>query len=143
MDETNTLEAGPVSIPLSEIDVSYARSGGPGGQHVNKTETKAVVRFNLVSSPSVPEELRALAMERLASRLTTDGDIIVTSSKSRSQSMNTDDAMGRLSVMLDEAFTPDRPRKKTRPSRSQRERRLQEKKQNSQKKQQRGMRFED
>ncbi|CAN0598527.1 unnamed protein product, partial [Laminaria digitata] len=64
-------------IPESEISVEYSRSGGPGGQHVNKTETKVTLRFSVPSSPSLPETVKDKLMSRMRARLTKEGELLV------------------------------------------------------------------
>ena len=127
-----------ITIPATEIRIEFVRSGGPGGQNVNKVATKAVLRFNLRDSPSFPETTRQRAMTRLASRLTNGGDIVLTSSKYRDQSRNRADALIRLSELLAEASRPRKRRVPTRPSRAARERRLSEKKAHGRLKKERG-----
>lgn len=126
-----------VQIPASEIELSYARSGGPGGQHVNKTASKVLLRWNARTSGALSAEDRALLEKRLETKLTKDGDLIVTSEKHRDQSRNVDDAVERFAVVVRRAIRRPTPRKKTRPSRASRERRLESKRHRSQRKQQR------
>jgi len=126
-----------IRIPLREIRIDFVRSGGPGGQNVNKVATKAVLRFNLRDSPSFPEATRQRAMTRLASSLTNDGDLILTSSKYRDQSRNRAEALRRLAEMLSDASRPRKQRTPTRPTRAAKERRLAEKKAHGRRKQER------
>ena len=126
-----------IRIPLREVHLEYVRSGGPGGQNVNKVATKAVARFNLRDSPSFPEATRQRAMKRLAPRLTKDGEIVLTSSNHRDQSRNRTAVLERLAALLAEASRPEKQRKPTRPTRAAKERRLSEKKAQGRLKQQR------
>lgn len=121
------LEAGPVRIPLAEVEVSFARSGGPGGQNVNKVETKVTVRFRPRASSVLSPEQVARIEERLASRLTTDGDLLVSSERTRYRGRNREDALARLAGLLAEALRTPKRRRPTKPSRAARERRLREK----------------
>lgn len=114
-------------IPASEIELSYARSGGPGGQHVNRTATKVQLRWNLPASAAPTDADRARLAERLASRLTKDGDVLVSSERHRDQGRNVEDALERFVALLKRALARPRPRKKTRPTKASRERRLDEK----------------
>ncbi|MEN8151447.1 MAG: alternative ribosome rescue aminoacyl-tRNA hydrolase ArfB [Planctomycetota bacterium] len=128
MGETNGLKAGPVRIPHHEIDVDFARSGGPGGQNVNKVETKVVLHWHPRNSKVLSEDQLARLEEKLANRLTKDGAIVVTSSRFRHQERNREDALAKLGKMVADAVKIPRKRKKTRPSRASKERRIQDKK---------------
>lgn len=105
-----------ITIPAAELDLSYVRASGPGGQNVNKVASKAVVRFGLGSSTAFPDDLKARALARLASKLTRDGDLIVTNGTTRDQTRNRDAALARLATMLAAAVTRPRSRKATKPS---------------------------
>jgi len=107
--------------------MSFARSGGPGGQHVNKTESKVVLRWNALASPALSEQDRELLEQRLASRLTESGELLVTSERYRDQSRNTDDALQKLIETVRAAIKRPTPRKKSRPTRASKERRLETK----------------
>lgn len=126
-----------LGIPSSEIDLAYARSGGPGGQHVNRTASKVQLRWNLRESGALTEPQRAWLTIRLASRLSTEGELIVASERHREQSRNVDDAVQRFAQILREGLKRPKRRKKTRPSRASRERRLKDKKRRSDQKRQR------
>ena len=126
-----------VRIASLELELTYARSGGPGGQHVNKTSTKAVLRWNALASPALSDEDKALLSTKLASKLTEEGELVVTSEKTRDQGTNTEDAVEKLAEMVREAIKRPKPRKKTKPSRASKERRLRQKRQRSETKRQR------
>ncbi len=118
---------GTISLDPREIEESFIRSPGPGGQNVNKVATAVQLRFDLRASPSLPEALRARA-ERLAGRrLTKDGVVVITAARFRSQERNREDALGRLVALLREAARPPTPRKATRPSAGAKRRRLDDK----------------
>jgi ribosome-associated protein len=125
------------AIPGSEIDVEYARSGGPGGQHVNKTETKVTLRFDLTTS-SLPEEVKEKLRRRLATRLTKSGELLISADAHRERTRNMDDARARFIEILERALIEPKKRKKTKPSRGAKARRLSEKRKTSEKKQGRG-----
>lgn len=121
--------AGVVVIPAAELDERFSRASGPGGQHVNTTDSRVQLRFDLERSASIPGPLRERALRRLAGRLV-DGAIVVTASTRRSQWQNREDARARLAAILEAAFAPGpRTRRATRPSRAARERRIDAKKQ--------------
>jgi ribosome-associated protein len=113
-----------IALDPAEIEVSYIRSPGPGGQNVNKVSSAAQLRFDLMGSPSLPDAVKARAAGLAGSRLTTDGAIVITASRFRSQPMNRDDAVARLVELLRGAATPPKPRRATRPTLASRRRRL-------------------
>lgn len=117
-----------LSIPEAEIDVSFARAGGPGGQHVNTSSTKVELRFDVATSPSLTEEQRARLLERLSSRLTNDGVLVLHASEHRSQTRNREAVVARFAELLRDALRTSKLRRPTRPSRGAKERRLDEKK---------------
>ena len=123
------LEISPrIRIPAAEITLSYARAGGPGGQHVNKTSSKVLLRWNLRTSEALGEVDRAWLEQRLASRLTESGDLLLSGETHREQSRNVEVVLARLVSVLQEALLRPKKRKKTRPSRGAKQRRLNEKK---------------
>lgn len=126
-----------VVIPGSELSLAFARSGGPGGQHVNKTATKVVLRWNAESSVALNEADRVLLRKRLASRLTTEGDLLVTCETNRDQKRNIEEALARFEEIVRKAIQRPKPRKKTKPSRAAQQRRLDDKKRRSARKQDR------
>ncbi|QOC93128.1 alternative ribosome rescue aminoacyl-tRNA hydrolase ArfB [Micromonospora craniellae] len=122
------------SVPAAELRERFSRSSGPGGQGVNTTDSRVELSFDLAGSPSLPESLRARALERLAGRLV-DGVLIIAASEHRAQLANREAARERLAALLREAVAPPPPpRRPTRPSRGAKERRLAEKKRRSQRK---------
>jgi ribosome-associated protein len=126
-----------LSIPEEEVTFTTSRSGGPGGQNVNKLETRVTLRFDLAGSASLSEEQKARIQERLATRITKDGVLHVTSQRHRTQGANREAAVERFAELLRESFREEAPRKKTRPSRAAKARRLNEKRRHSQRKQER------
>ena len=120
-----------ITIPAAELDLSYVRASGPGGQNVNKVASKAVLRFALRDSTALPDDLKTRALARLAAKLTRDGELIVTNGTTRDQTRNRDAALARLAAMLAAAVTRPRARKATKPSAGAVERRLDQKRRRS------------
>ena len=130
-------------IPGSALDVRFTRSGGPGGQNVNKVETRAEVRFDLAGTDLLSPEERARAMERLAPRLTVAGVLIVDCERTRHRERNLREALFRMGEVLRAALHRPKPRRPTRPPRGARERRLAEKRRRGEIKEGRGSRGEE
>jgi ribosome-associated protein len=120
------------SIPESELNFEYARSGGPGGQHVNKVNTKVILRFDVQESQSLTGWQKTRILDKLATRINREGVLRVSSEKHRSQSMNRDAAVARVAELLDAALTVPKRRRKTRVSRTQKQKRLDTKKKRGQ-----------
>ena len=128
---------GRLKIPLKEFNFTFARSSGPGGQNVNKLNTKAMLRWDVTSSPSLSEAVRRRFVEKNRRRITGEGDVIITSQRYRDQGRNIADCLSKLRDLLDGATVVPKVRKKTKPSRAAKRRRLEDKKTNSRKKQSR------
>jgi ribosome-associated protein len=120
-----------VSVPETELEFSAARSSGPGGQSVNTTSSKVELRWNVRESSALTETQRRRALERLASRLTTDGVLILQGSEHKSQLRNREAVVARFQAVVGEALEPPKVRRPTRRTRASKERRLQAKKQRS------------
>ncbi|MGY0024863.1 alternative ribosome rescue aminoacyl-tRNA hydrolase ArfB [Streptomyces sp. cg35] len=119
---------GSVVLPEAELLWRFSRSSGPGGQHVNTSDSQVELRFDLAATKALPEVWKARALERLASRLV-DGVVSVRASEHRSQWRNRETAAVRLAALLAEASAPPpKPRRPTRVPRGINERRLREKK---------------
>ncbi len=117
-----------VAIPVEELSIAFARSGGPGGQNVNKVASKAEVRWRPASSSALTPDDRDWLIAKIGGRLTNDGELIVVSEKTRDQIVNRADATEKLVAIVRAALVRPKPRRATKPSRGARERRLGEKK---------------
>ena len=113
-----------IHIPEGELSWSFVRAGGPGGQNVNKVASKAVLRWHVAASPSLPEEVKARLLQQQRRRITTEGDLVLTSQRYRDQERNRQDCLDKLRECVLRAAAVPRPRKKSKPSRASRERRL-------------------
>jgi ribosome-associated protein len=113
-----------LAIPDEEVTFATSRSGGPGGQNVNKLETRVTLRFDLAGSGALSEEQKARLRERLATRITRDGILQVSSQRHRSQGANREAAGERFAELLRENLREETPRRKTRPARAAKARRL-------------------
>lgn len=108
---------GAIVIPSEELHWQFVRSQGPGGQHVNRASTKAVLRFHVVASPSLPQTTRARLLEQQRSRITDAGDLVITSQRFREQPRNIADCLSKLQAILERAAEVPRTRRPTRPTR--------------------------
>lgn len=120
-----------IRIPVSEFAFSFARSGGPGGQNVNKVSSKALLRWNVAQTASLEPEVRARFMSQNRHRITTEGELVITSQRYRDQPRNIADCREKLQLLLRTAAVRPVPRKKTRPTAGSRRRRLADKRQRS------------
>ncbi len=127
-----------VRIPSGELEITASRSSGPGGQHVNTTDTRIQVRWNIPTTTAVGNIRRERLLSVLGSRLTTTGDLILACDSHRSQRRNRQDVLQRLAAMVRAALVPPRPRKETRPSAAAKRRRLEAKRRQAQRKKNRG-----
>ncbi len=120
-----------IRIPDEEFSWTFVRSGGPGGQNVNKVASKAVLRWNVVASASLPDDIRRRLQQQQQSRITNDGDLLLTSQRYRDQERNRLDCLDKLAEMIRAASVVPKKRRKTKPSRGAHERRLAAKKRRS------------
>jgi ribosome-associated protein len=127
-----------ISIDQREIRFEFIRASGPGGQKVNKSSSAVQLRFDVLGSPSLPDEVRSRLITLAGRRLSEEGILVIEAQRFRSQDRNRQDALERLCSLIRQAALKPRRRRHTRPSRAVRERRLHEKKRRSDLKKQRG-----
>jgi len=133
-----------IAIDEREIRFEFIRSSGPGGQKVNKSSSAVQLRFDLLRSPSLPEEVRSRLIATAGRRLSEEGILVIEAKRFRSQDQNRQDAVDRLTALVRQAARKPRRRRPTRPSTAARERRVRKKKQRSAiKRQRRGRDFHD
>ena len=117
-----------ISIPLSEVEISYSRSSGPGGQNVNKVNSKVTLRWRLNENSTLPVGARKRLVASLGGRLTKRGECVLTSDKYRDQARNLADCLQKLRDLVLQALPEPKTRKASRPSRAMKEARLSAKK---------------
>jgi ribosome-associated protein len=127
-----------IVIPDSELEVRFLRASGPGGQHVNRTESAVELRFDVAGSPSLPEPVRTRLLVRRDRRLTADGVMVIQAQRFRSQEQNREDARQRLKAFIEASLKAPKKRVPTRPTRASKERRIEGKKRRAGVKQGRG-----
>jgi len=132
------LADGAVVIPAESLHWQFARSGGPGGQNVNKTSTKAVLWFAARDTPHLPDDVRRRLLARERSRLTRDGEIVITSQRFRDQPQNIADCLAKLAEMIEASLRPPKTRRRTKKPRSAVANRLEGKRRRSETKRLRG-----
>jgi len=113
-----------LSIPDSELVERFVRSSGPGGQNVNKVATAVELRFDIATSPSLPEPLRERLLARRDRRITDEGVLVISAQRFRTQDRNREDARERLAAFIAAGLEVAAPRVATRPTRASKERRL-------------------
>jgi ribosome-associated protein len=144
MTSTNSLRIDArIEIPRAEFSLSFVRSSGPGGQNVNKVNSKVQLRWSVRGSRSLPEDVRQRMLSQYARRINDRGELAVSSQRYRDQAKNIDDCLTKVREMVLAVATPPKRRKKTRPPRSAGENRLQEKHATSDKKRSRTYRRDD
>jgi ribosome-associated protein len=120
-----------IRIPGSEFTLTFSRSSGPGGQNVNKVNTKVTLRWNVTDSPTLPAAVKQRFLRYYAARITESGELVINSQKTRSQPSNASDCLQRVHQLIAAVAVAPKIRRKTRPSKGSRERRLESKRQRS------------
>ncbi len=117
-----------ISVPLSEFELSFSRSSGPGGQNVNKVNSKVTLRWDVTNTRALPLRVKRRLLAQLESRLTKQGEVLVVSDQYRDQSRNLAVCLERLRGWIEAAVPEPKLRRKTKPSKAAKERRLEGKK---------------
>jgi ribosome-associated protein len=132
-----------LTIPDEDLHFTFSRSSGPGGQNVNKVNSKATLHFSVRHSTSLPPGVRERFVQKFGSRLTNEGDVVITSQESRDQPKNIDSCLEKLRGMILEVLHPPKKRRATKPTKGSKRRRVEAKKRRSQVKEGRKGRFGD
>ena len=120
-----------IKIPVAELRFSFSRSSGPGGQNVNKVNSKVTLHWDVMQSTSLPEAVRQRFTTSFRNRINADGELVLYSQRYREQERNRADCLDKLRDLVVSVAAPPKTRRRTRPSRASRERRLREKHQRS------------
>jgi len=129
-----------LQIPGRELSLTFARSAGPGGQNVNKVNSKAVLHWNIRATPSLPQDVIERFCKRFPRRINSLGEVVLDSDRHRDQPRNIADCYEKLRQLILAVLVAERPRKLTRPTRASTERRIKAKRQSGERKQRRQFR---
>jgi ribosome-associated protein len=132
-----------IEIPDAELRFTFARSGGPGGQNVNKVASKAILHWNLDANTTLPSAVKERLRMAETNRITAEGDLVLHGQRFRDQAQNIEDCRTRLQEMVLRALTPPTPRRPTKPTRGSKQRRRAAKREQSERKERRKFRGEE
>lgn len=124
-----------IKVPLKEFEFTYVRSQGPGGQNVNKVNSKATLRWSVSKNTTLPESVKARFETRCRRRITKEGDFVISSQRFRDRGRNVADCLAKLRDLLEQVAEEPKRRKPTKPTKGSKERRRQDKQARSKKKQ--------
>jgi len=120
-----------ISVDERELQLEFIRASGPGGQKVNKVATAVQLRFDVIDSPSLPDDVRDRLIRLAGKRMTEDGVLVIEARRYRTQDRNRKDAIDRLISLIQKAIVPPKSRRKTKPTLASKERRLEDKRRRS------------
>ncbi len=126
--------SGTISVPDDEFLFTFARSGGPGGQNVNKVASKAILHWKLTENATLPADVKHRLLTHEANRINTEGELVIHGQRFRDQAKNVEDCLARLREMVLRALQAPRPRRPTKPTKGSRQRRLTDKRLQSRRK---------
>ncbi len=120
-----------ISLSENEIHFSFTHASGPGGQNVNKVATAVKLNFDIINSPSLPQDVKQRVLKFGGKRVSRDGTLVIDARRYRTQERNRQDALDRLVSLIRKATIKPKPRRKTQPTKASREKRIQTKRNRS------------